>query len=52
MEGDLLIVKVKLGDLERISGVYLRDSYEFCVEASDAAGNIRRVCDIELKNSS
>lgn len=49
MEGDLLIVKVKLGSLERISGVYLRDSYEFCVEADDAAGNIRRVCGIELK---
>lgn len=49
MEGDILIVKIKLGSLERISGTYLRDSYEFCVEADDTAGNIRRVCGIELK---
>ena len=49
MEVDILIVKIKLGSLERISGTYLRDSYEFCVEADDTAGNIRRVCGIELK---
>lgn len=48
MVGDNLVVKIELGDLERISGTYLRDSYEFCVEASDAAGNITRVCNIVL----
>ena len=48
MEGDNLIVNIKLGDLERVSGAYLRESYEFCVEARDTAGNITRVCNIEL----
>ena len=45
-EGDILTVEIKLGDLERISNVYLRDRYEFCVEAVDLAGNINRVCSI------
>jgi hypothetical protein len=49
MEGDLLVVKVKLDDLERVLGVYLRDSYEFCVEAKDAAGNIERLCGVKLR---
>ena len=48
MEGDNLIVNVKLSDLERVSGAYLRERYEFCVEARDAAGNISRVCNIYL----
>ncbi len=48
MEGDNLIVNVRLGDLERISGAYLKERYEFCVEATDAAGNITRVCNIFL----
>ncbi|NLZ24249.1 hypothetical protein GX888_00660 [Candidatus Dojkabacteria bacterium] len=48
MEGDNLVVNLRLKDLERISKAYLRDRYEFCVEASDAAGNIIRVCGIEL----
>ena len=46
MEGDNLIVNLELRDLERVSGTYLRPRYEFCVEASDAAGNIIRVCNI------
>lgn len=48
MEGDNLIVNVRLGDLERVSGAYLKERYEFCVEARDAAGNISRVCNIYL----
>ncbi len=48
MEGDNLIVNVQLRDLERVSGIYLRPQYEFCVEARDAAGNISRVCNILL----
>lgn len=48
MEGDNLIVRIKLSELERISGIYLRENYEFCVEARDAAGNITRVCNINL----
>ena len=46
MEGDNLIVNVQLRDLERVSGVYLKTRYEFCVEARDEAGNINRVCNI------
>jgi hypothetical protein len=49
LEGDIFTVQVKLGDLERISGIYLRDKYEFCVEASDAATNITRQCSIYLE---
>jgi hypothetical protein len=48
MEGDNLIVSVPLNQLERISGAYLRSSYEFCVEATDSAGNIKRLCNIIL----
>lgn len=48
MEGDNLIVSVPLNQLERISGAYLRGSYEFCVEATDSAGNIKRLCNITL----
>ena len=48
MEGDLLIVSLELRDLERISGTYLRQSYNFCVEAVDAAGNVTRNCNITL----
>ncbi len=48
MEGDNLVVKIRLGDLERVSGAYLRESYEFCVEARDSAGNITRECNIQL----
>lgn len=48
MEGDLLIVSLELRDLERISGTYLRQSYSFCVEAVDAAGNVTRNCNITL----
>lgn len=48
MEGDNLIVNLELRDLERISGTYLRPRYEFCVEASDVAGNIVRVCNIYI----
>lgn len=48
MEGDNLIVSIPLNKLERISGAYLRVSYEFCVEATDSAGNIKRVCNIVL----
>ena len=48
MEGDNLIVNIKLSDLERVSGAYLRENYEFCVEAKDAAGNITRRCDISF----
>lgn len=48
MEGDNLIVNIKLSDLERVTGVYLRENYEFCVEARDAAGNVNRVCNIFL----
>ena len=48
MEGDNLIVSIPLNQLERISGAYLRGSYEFCVEATDSAGNIKRVCNIVL----
>ncbi len=47
-EGDIFTVNVRLGDLERISGVYLKERYGFCVEASDTATNITRVCDIYL----
>lgn len=49
LEGDILTVQIRLGDLDRISGVYLRDRYEFCVEASDAATNITRQCSIYLE---
>jgi hypothetical protein len=49
LEGDILTVQMRLGDLDRISGVYLRDRYEFCVEASDAATNITRQCSIYLE---
>ena len=48
MEGDNLIVSVPLNQLERISGAYLRESYEFCIEATDSAGNIKRLCNIQL----
>ena len=48
MDGDNLIVNLELRDLERLSGTYLRPRYEFCVEASDAAGNIVRVCNIYI----
>lgn len=48
MEGDNLIVSIRLGDLERVSGAYLRENYEFCVEARDVAGNITRKCGIEI----
>lgn len=46
--GDILTVVVRLGELERISGMYLLDRYEFCVEATDQATNVRRVCNIFL----
>jgi hypothetical protein len=48
LEGDLLTVKIKLGDLEKVSDIYLRESYKFCVEADDVAGNVIRYCDIIL----
>lgn len=48
LEGDNLIVNVLLRDLQRISNIYLREEYEFCVEASDAANNITRLCNIKL----
>jgi hypothetical protein len=48
MEGDNLLVTLELRDLERVSGAYLRGTYEFCVEAVDAAGNISRNCDISF----
>jgi hypothetical protein len=48
MEGDNLIVNVRLRDLERIAGAYLSERYEFCIEASDAGGNITRTCGIYL----
>lgn len=46
--GDILTVNVRLGELERISGMYLFDRYEFCVEATDQATNVNRVCNIFL----
>jgi hypothetical protein len=49
MEGDNLVVSIRLRDLERKSGVYLRDKYNFCIEATDAATNLSRECNIELK---
>ncbi len=49
LEGDIFTVQIRLGDLDRISGVYLRDRYEFCVEATDAATNITRQCSIYLE---
>jgi len=45
-EGDIFTVNVRLGDLERVSGLYLLESYQFCVEANDTAGNISRECNI------
>ncbi len=48
MVGDIFEVNVRLDQLERISGVYLYESYGFCVEADDMAGNVNRVCDIVL----
>lgn len=48
MVSDNLIVNLELRDLERYSGVYLKPRYEFCVEASDEAGNINRVCNIYI----
>ena len=48
MEGDNLVVTVELRDLERVSGAYLRESYGFCVEAVDSAGNVTRNCNILL----
>ena len=47
--GDILTVNIRLGELERISGMYLFDRYEFCVEATDQATNINRVCNIFLE---
>ena len=46
--GDILTVNIRLGELERISGMYLFDRYEFCVEATDQATNVNRVCSIYL----
>lgn len=48
MEGDLLTVVLRLSDLESIDGLSLRESYKFCVEASDVAENVVRYCDINL----
>jgi len=48
LEGDLLTVRIKLSDLETISDIYLKESYKFCVEADDVAGNIVRYCNIVL----
>lgn len=47
--GDILTVNIRLGELERISGMYLFNRYEFCVEATDKATNVNRVCDIFLE---
>lgn len=48
LEGDNFTVDVRLDSLERVSGVYLYPSYSFCVEASDEAGNINKVCSTYL----
>lgn len=48
LEGDILTINIRLGNLERVSGVYLRDTYEFCIEASDTATNITKMCDIRI----
>lgn len=48
LEGDLLTVMIKLGDLEKVSDIYLKESYKFCVEADDVAGNVVRYCNIVL----
>ncbi len=48
LQGDILTVEVRLGNLERISGIYLHDRYEFCIEASDAATNTVKQCAIYL----
>jgi hypothetical protein len=46
--GDLLTVRIKLSDLEKVSDMYLKESYKFCVEADDVAGNVVRYCNIVL----
>ncbi len=48
LEGDLLTVRIKLDDLEKVSDIYLKESYKFCVEADDIAGNVVRYCNIVL----
>ncbi|MGI6423124.1 MAG: hypothetical protein ACOX0X_00695 [Candidatus Dojkabacteria bacterium] len=48
LEGELMTVKIRLGDLERVSDTYLKERYKFCVEATDSAGNLTRFCDISL----
>ncbi|PKN02659.1 hypothetical protein CVU76_01305 [Candidatus Dojkabacteria bacterium HGW-Dojkabacteria-1] len=47
-EGDIFTVNIRLGDLERISGTFLRQRYEFCVEAVDGATNVQRLCNIYI----
>lgn len=46
--GDIFTVNIRLGDLERISGTFLRPRYEFCVEAVDGATNVQRLCNIYI----
>ncbi len=47
-EGDIFTVNIRLGDLERRSGTFLRQRYEFCVEAVDGATNVQRLCNIYI----
>ena len=46
--GDIFTVNIRLGDLERVSGTFLKQRYEFCVEAIDGATNVQRLCNIYL----
>lgn len=45
MEGDNLIVNMKLVNLEKSSSGDLQKRYEFCIEAIDGAGNVSRSCE-------
>jgi len=47
-QGDIFTVNIRLGDLERVSGTFLRSRYEFCVEAVDGATNVQRLCNIYI----
>ena len=48
VQGDNYTINLTLNQLQRNSGVYLYPRYEFCIEAVDGAGNLKRECNVSL----
>ena len=47
-QGSIYTSRISLGELEKDSEGNLLNSYSFCIEAIDEAGNISRNCEIEI----